>query len=281
MEKRLDHDAIREYYKSGHTRKQTAEKFNTTSNYVKKLCKGIKRNKTNEFLKREANAIQCIEKFAPSFEYVGDFTNVDGFVDVRCKVCGEVIHKSFVSIRKGQARCSNCYEREVKEQREKKYRLKEADLKLSRMQKDYNRIKRISYQEKMEQCKCCGDLFLPKRKGVQYCSDECSKRINNAVSKDKRIKKIRHIIVDSNITLKRLYERDEGKCAICGNICDWNDYTLRTDGTFIALDNYPSIDHIQPISKGGLHAWDNIQLACRKCNTKKGARLIAPYAKPA
>lgn len=38
-------------------------------------------------------------------------------------------------------------------------------------------------------------------------------------------------------------------------------------------DNYPSVDHIVPLAKGGLHSWDNVQLAHFKCNTLKGARV--------
>ena len=41
------------------------------------------------------------------------------------------------------------------------------------------------------------------------------------------------------------------------------------NNVFVAGDNYPSVDHIKPISKGGTHTWDNIQLAHRYCNTIK------------
>lgn len=34
-----------------------------------------------------------------------------------------------------------------------------------------------------------------------------------------------------------------------------------------------SIDHIRPLSKGGTHTWDNVQLAHLKCNIKKGNRV--------
>lgn len=34
---------------------------------------------------------------------------------------------------------------------------------------------------------------------------------------------------------------------------------------------YPTIDHIIPLSKGGLHSWNNIQLAHLSCNSSKGA----------
>lgn len=33
---------------------------------------------------------------------------------------------------------------------------------------------------------------------------------------------------------------------------------------------YPSIDHIVPMSKGGGHVWENVQVAHIICNTEKG-----------
>ena len=67
-------------------------------------------------------------------------------------------------------------------------------------------------------------------------------------------------------------KRFRGVCAICGEPCDYCDHEER-DGFFIAGDNYPSVDHIVPLAKGGLHSWDNVQLAHFKCNTLKGARV--------
>lgn len=32
---------------------------------------------------------------------------------------------------------------------------------------------------------------------------------------------------------------------------------------------YPSIDHIIPISKGGAHTWENVQVAHFECNPNK------------
>jgi 5-methylcytosine-specific restriction endonuclease McrA len=43
-------------------------------------------------------------------------------------------------------------------------------------------------------------------------------------------------------------------------------------GNFITGDSYPSIDHVRPISKGGSHTWDNVMLAHKGCNSKKGNR---------
>jgi 5-methylcytosine-specific restriction endonuclease McrA len=36
-----------------------------------------------------------------------------------------------------------------------------------------------------------------------------------------------------------------------------------------------SIDHVVPRSKGGEHVWENVVAACRACNTRKRARMLA------
>ena len=93
--------------------------------------------------------------------------------------------------------------------------------------------------------------------------------------KDEREKIMRRNgIYDNTITLPKLYDKSSGICSICGNMCDYNDYKETEDGYFIAGDNYPSIDHIVPVTKGGTHTWNNIQLAHRKCNSIKSDGYI-------
>ena len=75
-------------------------------------------------------------------------------------------------------------------------------------------------------------------------------------------------MVDNDITVRGLYLRDGGRCYLCGGLCDWTDFT-EIDGTIICGNRYPSIDHVMPLSKGGLHSWDNVKLAHRKFNSLK------------
>ena len=110
---------------------------------------------------------------------------------------------------------------------------------------------------------CGGKTTRPK-----YCSDMCAKKASNKRRELIRRKKISTAMVDNDITVRGLYLRDGGRCYLCGGLCDWTDFT-EIDGTIICGNRYPSIDHVMPLSKGGLHSWDNVKLAHRICNSLK------------
>lgn len=69
---------------------------------------------------------------------------------------------------------------------------------------------------------------------------------------------------NSQITLIEVAKRDNNICQICGGVVDWGDIE---NGHIRRM--YPTIDHIVPLSKGGRHTWENVQLAHMKCNTHK------------
>ena len=114
-------------------------------------------------------------------------------------------------------------------------------------------------------CAVCGQLTNRKK----YCSQRCANNAQNNRHGQKRRAKIRNALVDSDISLPELFSRDNGACWICGAECDWNDKEER-NGTIVCGGQYPSIDHVIPLSKGGLHSWSNVRLACRCCNSLKG-----------
>ena len=58
------------------------------------------------------------------------------------------------------------------------------------------------------------------------------------------------------LTRRNLIARDHGHCAYCTNVG-------RT------------IDHVVPRSRGGQHTWENVVLACNKCNEAKGNQTLA------
>lgn len=73
---------------------------------------------------------------------------------------------------------------------------------------------------------------------------------------------------DKTITLRALINRDNGVCQICGRPTDDSDITNGHIGRM-----YPTLDHIIPLSKGGAHTWDNVQLAHMHCNAGKCDRM--------
>lgn len=125
----------------------------------------------------------------------------------------------------------------------------------------------LEYNE-VHECEDCGEKYIAHYPLAKYC-ETCKKR----QSRDRYKKRYDEIRVDSNITLKRLARRDHQTCWICGLKVDWND-TRPGNNTVIVGDLYPSCDHIIPISKGGLHSWDNVALAHMKCNTWKSDNII-------
>lgn len=60
------------------------------------------------------------------------------------------------------------------------------------------------------------------------------------------------------ITISYLLERDDWTCGICRDK--------------IGSRNEASVDHIIPLSRGGLHSLENVQAAHRNCNYSKGNR---------
>lgn len=134
----------------------------------------------------------------------------------------------------------------------------------------YNNIKRgsITHSDILAKtCIVCGKEFQTRKSKKLTCSTKCSQR---AHALDNRI---RGKVIDKDISLKKLSERDHNQCQICGLFVNWDDFE-KTATTKICGNMYPSIDHIVPISLGGLHSWDNVQLAHRRCNSRKSNKYI-------
>lgn len=58
-------------------------------------------------------------------------------------------------------------------------------------------------------------------------------------------------------TIPRLYEEQNALCVLCR----------------VSLETGYHMDHIFPLSKGGKHVAENIQLLCPTCNVRKSAKL--------
>lgn len=78
----------------------------------------------------------------------------------------------------------------------------------------------------------------------------------------------------TNISPRRVYERDDRMCALCHRATDhprvWKDWMVNKRW----LPNAPTVDHIIPLAKGGTHTWDNVQLAHWSCNSTKSDLIV-------
>ena len=72
------------------------------------------------------------------------------------------------------------------------------------------------------------------------------------------------------ILMDEVILRDLGRCGLCGQPVMGR---LSPEG-YVTPD-YPTLDHITPVTKGGLHVMENVQLAHARCNSSKRDRLAA------
>ena len=110
----------------------------------------------------------------------------------------------------------------------------------------------------------CGQ---PMKAWAKRCP-RCAQRVENQARKFKRRVRVKEQLIDNDITVFGLYNRDSGRCWLCGEECDFED-TEERSGVIVCGARYPSIDHVIPLSKGGEHSWRNVKLAHNICNTRK------------
>lgn len=160
-------------------------------------------------------------------------------------------------------------------------------------------------------CRSCGEAFSAKRDEARFCSTRCNttfRRTNHdgscSTSDCHRTSEARGLCIvcwkragrasgqilpepwnerrKANSHKRRaqklgtrtellrpidIYERDIWLCGLCSTAVDpdaaWPDPMS------------PSLDHILPLSKGGAHTYENVQLAHLTCNVSKGNRVAA------
>lgn len=214
---------------------------------------------------REQQFIEILKMTMPTFTYINGYKNNNSDVLVKCNICGYEMQRAADNLKRKNRTilCSNCKKIKTKETKETKEKV---DTMIKLQTKYINEIKRNKTKETKKiykelklntlyimKCKKCGEEILSHNK--KTICDKCARKY-----------KIRN---HSNKSLKKLYERDNGICYICGKECNYNDYVYK-DNTFIAGNYYPSIDHVIPLAKGGTDEWNNLKLAHRICNSIKG-----------
>ena len=116
-----------------------------------------------------------------------------------------------------------------------------------------------------------GDPIAVMRGGIARSTGKQSIIELHSIIAVKGSSKINLFDVVPAITKRKLYRRDRGLCAYCGDR--------------ITEDNAEA-EHIVPSSRGGKYTWMNLVISCRPCNQRKGNKtpelagmglLYAPY----
>ncbi len=224
------------------------------------------------------------EKY-PDFEYVSGYENNKSRILIRCLKCGSTHERAYIDLYNGGFHCPACLEKEREKQAKEREKENAKKRERARFNKSwrYAASKEVEVREQisMEICPMCGEIFIPivVGKRQKYCSEKCRRRAQEhkyRSSKDAKRRSRIAVKCDNDITLESLWSRDNGQCWLCGERTLWDDATVDEQGTFIAGNLYPSIDHVVPLAKGGAHTWDNVKLAHRICNTRKSDRMINP-----
>ena len=292
-----------EYYKAGHSVAETAERFGVTKVQINSAAKarglsnGRKFGEVFNFENNEKQRQEAIQRLSDrladiGFEYLEGYTNCKGKAKVKCLRCGTKFERTVGFLRKGNVTCSVCQKRDTQQRREEERKKREEQAEIKKIEHKWYRLTHPPKDERREAllnqtgiCEICGKPYTVreyiKSCGMRYarnngvCSAECRtektrqiRREAHRGRRDSHRNRARKFgcEYDSSITLKKLVDRDGLRCAICGEMCDWNDHSWSE----YSGPTYPSIDHIIPMSKGGGHVWNNVQVAHIICNSEKG-----------
>lgn len=155
----------------------------------------------------------------------------------------------------------------------------------------------LNLGQESRHCEYCGDKFNPSgglggdlnflnRDDLVFilqrktCSEECSSIHKWQISVRKGM--LPDAEFDKTITWDAVWERFGPYCYICGKEAIYNQVDLGLkQGTKAWKERWGDykrqhadrdavVEHVYPRSKGGSHTWDNVRIACTRCNLIKG-----------
>jgi hypothetical protein len=102
-----------------------------------------------------------------------------------------------------------------------------------------------------------GDPIFKMRGGISRMSGQQSIIELHSIIAINGTSKINLFDVVPAITKHKLFKRDRGLCAYCGDAIH---------------ESQAEAEHIIPNSRGGKYSWMNLVISCRSCNQRKGNR---------
>jgi predicted nucleic acid-binding Zn ribbon protein len=192
--------------------------------------------------KRVYNVKEWVNAAQDGFEYV---SHTHDRIKLKCKCCGNIVERARATVKYKNVKCEYC--KEAKQ-------LQEARQEMACF------LIALKNSKTPKQCACCGETFFSVHPTQKYCSDKCKKGGSTYRSRCKHY----GVYYDPSVTRIKVVKRDKNKCQLCGKICNPNDKRWGSSGP-----DFPTLDHIVPLSKGGTHTWDNVQCACGICNSYK------------
>ena len=267
----------------GLTRQEIADKYGT---HVENLARRMKKlNVHARYENRRSCFGECwhyveshdqkVKLLNPSFIYIESRWLKDSRsykFRLKCRECGCVLER-WRSSRQGNVTCEVC-------DKKKRNQQKILDKKRAELVRIFIALRELKFPKI---CECCGKEFYSLYAESLYCSEKCktkAKKLRWKARYPQKAKEIHRLskykertkkyggIYESGITRIKVVERDNFICQICGKICNPEDNRWGSFGP-----DYPTLDHIVPLSKGGSHTWDNVQCACGMCNSIKSDSL--------
>lgn len=122
-------------------------------------------------------------------------------------------------------------------------------------------------REPIGQCVTCGIAFIRTRHQTQ-CGACVTESQLDGRWRSKLVRKSRGERQLRPPRRRMVFERDDWTCQLCG-------ISVRPRRHAANEPDEATIDHIVPLAMGGAHTAENMQTACRRCNSLKGDRITA------
>ena len=196
--------------------------------------------------------------------------------DMTCADCEKPIFSGSESRLQGQARCQPCHFADMRAKRKHGQSGYSKGCRCDICKQAiyaYNR-KRYHLKNKYgttgpreRTCMMCGAVFLVGAKPhravpSKTCSSECSQQRQLTKARSYQTRKAGAFV--EPVIPARIFERDNWRCHICRR-------KIRST-TKWPHPRSASLDHLIPLTRGGLHEPANVATACLGCNSTKGNR---------